>query len=94
MKKRTRYVLFTVVLTLGLIIFMNGSRLIIRTYQRESVYIETVRIGHRPQGDYEKVVLQRGLKDGLLHVLLQVSGIGLALFSGIALSKNNSRSRE
>ncbi len=87
MPTKQKYLIYTFLLTAGLMIFLHGSRMIIHTYQRESIHIETVKIGHRPEGDYEDIAIQRGLKDGLLDILVQMSGIGIALTSGTLLCR-------
>ncbi len=75
MQQKHRYILFTILLSLGLLLFLNGSRLVIKTYQRDSLTAETVRLGKPLTAEHEYFARLRGLKDGLLHVLLQTTGI-------------------
>ncbi len=85
MAKKLHYTLCTVVLTLGLMALLHGSRLILQTYQRESLYVEVVMIGAFP--DERKIVLfkKRGLKDGIVHLLYQVTGASAALAASLYL---------
>lgn len=91
MTKKLQYSIATGVLTMGLIAFLYGSLLVINTYKRESLYIETTKIGKVPVEKHLKLVEQRGLKNGLLHILLQGSGALIAVVGGVFLAKTNGR---
>lgn len=81
MKKTTiKYTVTTIMLVIGLMVFIQGSRSIIKTYQRETTYIETAKIGRFPTGTHLELVEQKGFKDGLLHILVQVSGLSISIF--------------
>jgi hypothetical protein len=79
MAKKLHYTLCTLVLTLGLMALLHGSRLILETYQRESLYIEVVMIGAFPDEKKIEIFKKRGLKDGIIHLLYQVTGASVAL---------------
>ncbi len=87
MKKWVQYVAATVVLAAGLTIYLHGSRKVLQTYQRESTYIETARIGMLPTGSYLEAVRRRGMKDGLVHILIQAAGTLIAVAGGAYLGK-------
>ena len=79
MAKKLHYTLCTVVLTLGLMALLHGSRLILQTYQRESLYVEVVMIGAFPDERKIELFKKRGLKDGIVHLLYQVTGASASL---------------
>jgi len=87
MKIPFRYIISTIALTFGLMVFLYGSVLIVDTYQRESIYIETVRLGKPPVNEHALLVEKRGLKNGLIHILIQVSGASLTVLSCFYLTR-------
>ena len=78
---RLYYCIYTVALVLGLMAFLHGSRLIVNTYQRESLSVETARIGRRPIDGHEELAAKRGIKDGVQDLLVQLSGLTVSLVS-------------
>lgn len=88
MKQKLHYLTATLILIAGFMLFAHGSRLIVKTYERESIYIETVKIGKHPVGSHEHIVRQKGMKDGLQHLIIQSLGIAVAISGIIYLSKN------
>lgn len=74
MSKKLHYTLCTVILILGLMTLLHGSRMILQTYQRESLYDEALKIGAFPDDKKAALFSKRGLKDGLVHILYQVTG--------------------
>lgn len=92
MKKYHYYIIATTILIAGFMTLAHGSRLILKTYERESMYIETVKIGKRPVGAHANIVEQKGFKDGLLHIMLQCVGVTLSITGGIYLTKAKGKS--
>jgi len=88
MKQKIHYLTATLILIAGFMLFAHGSRLIVKTYERESIYIETVKIGKHPIGPHEEIVRQKGMKDGLQHLIIQTLGITVAISGIIYLSKS------
>lgn len=85
MQKTLRYAICTVALIIGLTVYLYGSKLITDTYQRESIYIESVKIGRMPVEEHLALVKCRGLKDGLIDLFIQFAGVSVTLISFCAL---------
>ncbi|PHR27290.1 MAG: hypothetical protein COA36_09905 [Desulfotalea sp.] len=94
MGKKLHYTVATIVLIAGLMILAHGSRLILKTYERESMYIETVKIGKHPVGAHADIVEKKGFKDGLMHIILQGIGITVSITGGVCLGKAKVRKNE
>lgn len=87
MSKKLHYIICTIILALGLMTLLHGSRLILQTYQRESVFDEALKIGAFPDDAKARIFAQRGLKDGIIHLLYQAAGLTVALASGLSLAR-------
>lgn len=91
MDRRIKTTIYTVLLAAGLTIFLYGSMQVVKTYKRESIYIETSRTGSFPEGQHLKLVEQRGFKNGLLHVLLQGTGALISTAGLLRLASSTTR---
>lgn len=87
MKIKLKILIGTLALIAGFMVFAQGSRQIIKTYERESLYIETVKIGRHPVGSHADIVKQKGLKDGLRDIVLQGLGLAIVFAGGLYLAR-------
>lgn len=79
MRKTITYLGFTLILAMGIMACLHGSRLIVKTYQRERIYTEAVVLGRMPVKEHLQSAEKKGLKDALADLCLQLGGGGAAI---------------
>lgn len=93
MKKKLSYIISTIALIIGLATLMHGSRLILHTYQLESMYVETLKTGSFPLDDHAQWVEKRGFDEGLFHILFLICGVSLSILSCVYIIKIKKKKR-
>ena len=93
MKKKLSYIISTIALIIGLVILMHGSKLILHTYQLESMHVETLKTGSLPLGDHAQWVEKRGFDEGLFHILFLICGVAISILSCVYIYKIKKRKR-
>jgi len=87
MKKTMNYIIFGSVLTIGIVIIVWGSFLILDRYEQQSINIEELKSGVLPIGDHAKWVKERGFSEGLFHIIFLICGTITSVLSGVHLIK-------
>ena len=88
MKKTMHYTISGSVLTIGIVIIVWGSFLILDRYELQSMNIEELKAGVLPSGDHAKWVKERGFSEGMFHIIFLICGTITSVLSCIHLFKN------
>ena len=81
------YIISGIVLTIGIVIIVWGSFLILDRYELQSMNIEELKTGILPSGDHAKWVMERGFSEGMFHIVFLVFGTTTSVLSCVHLFK-------
>jgi len=85
MKKTMNYIISGSVLTIGIVIIVWGSLLILDRYELQSMNIEDLKAGVLPSGDHAKWVKERGFSEGMFHIIFLICGTIASVLSSVHL---------
>jgi hypothetical protein len=93
MKNTLNYIISGIVLTIGIVIIVWGSFLILDRYELQSMNIKELKAGILPSGDHAKWVKERGATEGIFHIFFLSCGTITSVLSCIHLIKIKNKKR-
>lgn len=81
------YIIFGIVLTIGIAIIAWGSFLILDRYELQSMNIEELKTGILPSGDHANWVKERGFSEGMFHIIFLIFGTTTSVLGSVHLFK-------
>lgn len=87
MNKTMNYIISGIVLTIGIVIIVWGSFLILDRYELQSMNIEELKTSILPSGAHAKWVKDRGFSDGMFHIIFLIFGTTISVLGCVHLFK-------